>query len=117
MPSIYVQNATIGPEAAHWDRARQRVGFVGRSRWKIEQPEHATIEAASILVPIFDPEGQMIQTRRTGLELIQHFEIRVEKRRGHDKRRWVPAPDIPPIEDEIRVRAAIAHALHPFLPR
>ena len=116
MPSIYVQNARIGPEAAHWDRARQRMEFVGRSRWKIDPPGQSTIEAASILMPIFDSEGREIQSRRTGLELIQHFEIQTEKRRGHDKRTWVPARDDPPIEDENRVRAAIAHALRPFLP-
>ena len=117
MPSLYVQNARIGPESARWDRARQEIEYVGRSRWEIEGPQESTIQAASILVVVLDREGNEIHSRRTGLELIQHMEIHTEERQGHDKRTWMLAADDPAIEDEVRVRAAIAHALHPFLPK
>ncbi len=117
IPSLYIQNATAGPESARWDGANQQIEFIGRARKQIEMPPSTTIKAASILVSIFDPEGNKIHSKRTGLELIQHMEIRIEYRQGYDKRIWALKSDDPAIEDEVRVRAALAHSLYPYLSK
>ena len=117
IPSLYIQNAATNLESARWDSANQAIEFLGRSRQEIELPPATTIQAASILIHVLDAEGNIIHMKRTGLELIQHMEIRVEKRRGYDKRIWTLEKDDPAIEDETRVRAAVAHALYPYLPK
>jgi hypothetical protein len=43
--------------------------------------------------------------------------LHIEKQQGYDKRTWVLKDDDPAIEDEIRVRAAVAHSLYPYLPK
>jgi hypothetical protein len=115
--SLYVQNARIRSEIASWDGAKQKIEFIGRSRREIEMPPLATIPAASVLIHVLDPEGRVIHSKRTGLELIQHLSIHTEKKKGQDKRTWTLTDDDPALEDELRVRAAIAHSLSPFLSK
>ncbi len=115
--SLYVQNARIRSNFASWDGAKQKIEFVGRSRREIEMPQLATIPAASVLIHVLDREGRVIHTKRTGLELIQHMSIHTEKKKGHDKRTWTLTNDVPALEDELRVRAGIAHSLSPFLSK
>jgi hypothetical protein len=117
MPALYVQNANTDFEIARWDSANQRVEYIGRSRQEIKMPPPMTIPAASLLIYVFDPEGNPIHSKRTGLELIQHMELQIDKQQGYDERTWVLKDDDPAIEDEIRVRAAVAHALYPYLPK
>jgi len=117
VPSVYIQNARIMEDKAYWDSTNQKIELIGKSKWEIETPPISTIEAASVLVHVFDRNGELLHERRTGLELIQHLGIRRERRQGQDKRTWVPTDDEPAIESERRVRAAIAHSLSPFLPK
>jgi len=115
--SLYLQNAKVGERTLRWDGASQEMTFVGRSRWEIEMPPLSTVPAASIHVYVLDREGVKIHARRTGVELIQHMEIHVSNRKGHDKQTWALVDDEPAIDDPVRVRAAIAHALSPFLQK
>jgi hypothetical protein len=115
--TLYLQNGRVGPRAVRWDTAKQSIQFVGQSRWKIEPPALSTVLAASIHVYGLNPRGENIHEKRTGVELIQHLEIKVQKQQGHDNRSWILANDDPAIEDPIRVRAAIAHSLWPLLPK
>jgi hypothetical protein len=115
--SLYMQNAKVGERTLRWDGASQEMSFVGRSRWDIEMPPLSTVPAASIHVYVVDREGFEIHAKRTGVELIQHMEIHVSNRKGHDKQTWVLVDDEPAIDDPVRVRAAIAHALSPFLKK
>jgi len=117
IPTLYLQNAKAGPRTTHWDSAKQQIEFIGRSRWEIEMPALSTVPAASIHIYVVDRMGNMIHSRRTGIELIQHMEIHHTKRKGRDKRVWTLTDDDPAIEDPVRVRAAIAHALAPFLQK
>jgi hypothetical protein len=117
IPSLYIQNARIRSDIAHWDSAKQRIEFKGQSRWEIEKPEVGTIAAASVLIYVLDKDGSVIHTKRTGLELIQHMAIHVEDRKGHDKRTWTVTNDVPALEDETRVRAGMAHSLSPFVSK
>jgi hypothetical protein len=117
MPALYVQNANTDLEIARWDSANQTVEYIGRSRQEIKMPPPMTIPAASLLIYVFDAEGDTIHSKRTGLELIQHMELHIEKQQGYDERTWVLKDDDPAIEDNIRVRAAVAHALYPYLPK
>ncbi len=117
VPSLYIQNAASNSETTRWDGTGQKIEFVGRARKEIEMPPPTTLRAASLLIYVFDAAGKQIHTKRTGLELIQHMEIRLEKRQGYDKRIWTLKDDDPAIESEIRVRAAVAHSLYPFLPK
>jgi hypothetical protein len=116
LADLYVQNARVHEDKAYWDRTRQKLEFVGQSKWPIEPPASPTIEAASVLVHVFDRQGELVHTRRTGIELIQHYAIQRRSQQGHDRRTWVPKPDVPAIDDAIRVTASIAHTLAPFLP-
>jgi len=117
IPSLYIQNAASNSEVARWDRTGQKIEFRGRARKEIEMPPPTTIRAASLLLYVFDAAGEQIHTKRTGLELIQHMTIRVEKKQGYDKRIWTLKDDDPAIESEVRVRAAVAHSLYPFIPK
>lgn len=117
IPALYLQNARTTSVAARWDGATQRIEFRGRSREEIEMPPTRTIPAASLLVYVLDSEGEVIHTKRTGLELIQHMEIKIKKRQGYDQRIWTLKDDDPALEDETRLRAAVAHALYPYLPK
>jgi len=117
IPALYVQDAKTDLETARWDGANQWVEYRGRSRQIIEMPPPMTIPAASLLIYVFDPEGNTIHSKRTGLELIQHMVLHIEKQQGYDKRTWVLKDDDPAIEDDIRVRAAVAHSLYPYLPK
>jgi len=115
--SLYLQNAKVGERVVRWDGASQAMNFVGRSRWKIEMPPLSTVPAASVHVYVLDREGTEIHAKRTGVELIQHMEIHTSNRKGHDKQTWVLVDDEPAIDDPVRVRAAIAYALSPFLQK
>jgi len=117
IPSLYIQNASTNSEAARWDGTTQRITFKGRARQEIEMPATTTIPAASILIYVLDTEGNTIHSKRTGVELLQHMEIRIEKKQGYDKRIWTLKDDVPPIENEAGIRAAVAHALYPYLPK
>jgi hypothetical protein len=118
IPSLYLQNAKVHADgSARWDGARQRIDFVGQSKWKVDLPPLAIVPAASILLSVFDREGNPLHSKRTGLELIQHLEIQSKRRKGHDERSWALVDDTPAIEDAIRVSASIAHTLSPFLPK
>lgn len=117
IPALYIQNAASNSESARWDGTAQKIEFRGRARKAIEMPPPTTIRAASLLLYVFDGAGEQIHTKRTGLELIQHMAIRVEKKQGYDKRIWTLKDDDPAIESEVRVRAAVAHSLYPFLPK
>jgi PAS domain-containing protein len=117
IPSLYIQNARIRDDIAYWDSAKQRIEFKGQSRWEIERSEATTIAAASVLIYVLDRDGSVIHTKRTGLELTQHMAIQVEDRKGHDKRTWTVTNDVPALEDENRVRAAMAHSLSPFVSK
>lgn len=116
LSDLYVQNARIRDDKAYWDRTSQKFELVGESKWKIKPPTSPTIEAASILVHVFDRQGELVHTRRTGIELIQHYGIQRKSRQGQDEKTWVAEPDVPALEDETRVRASVAHTLAPFLP-
>ncbi len=117
IPSLYIQNAASNSKVARWDGTGQKIEFRGRARKEIEMPPPRTIRAASLLLYVFDAAGEQIHTKRTGLELIQHMAIRVEKKQGYDKRIWTQKDDDPAIESKVRVRAAVAHSLYPFLPK
>ena len=117
IPSLYIQNASTNYEAARWDGTTQRITFKGRARQEIEMPPATTIPAASLLIYVLDTEGNTIHSKRTGIELLQHMEIRIQKKQGYDQRVWTLKDDDPPIENEAGVRAAVAHALYPYLPR
>jgi hypothetical protein len=118
LPSLYVTNAQVRTEGtARWDTATQRIEFIGQSKWEIEVAQLSSVPAASILMSVFDRDGMKIHSKRTGLELVQHLAIQVERRKGHDKRTWGLEDDIPAISDPVRVKAAISHSLFPFLPK
>jgi hypothetical protein len=121
IPSLYLQNAKLKQTQAgidaHWSGATQRVEWIGTPSTETEDPKLGSLRAATILVSIFDRAGRELVEKRTGLELIEHLAIEVEKRQGRDKRTWVVTSDLPPIDDEVRLEAAIAFALHPFLPQ
>lgn len=117
IPSLYLQNARIQQETAYWDGANQKIEFIGRSRGEMDLPRLTTVSAASALVIVVDRNGLIIHKKRSGLELVQHLEIERKPRQGHDKETWVFVPDEPVLQDELRMRAAVAHVLYPFVQK
>jgi len=120
IPSLFLQHTRLkSPRAgltAHWDGAIQRVEWVGTPANDTKEPRVHSLEGASILIYVFDREGRQLLEKRTGIELIQHFEIETKKRQGRDLKTWELTDDVPAIGDRARVQAAMAHALSPFLP-
>lgn len=122
VPSIFIQNAKMGSRTVKWDGAEQRIvlkGSPGRgNRWQGNLGT-LNVRAASIFVHILNRDGASIQTKRSGLELIQHLQFTVEKQGGQsgtERALQHLVNDSPPIEDEEMVRKGVAAVLSPFLP-
>ena len=76
------------------------------------------MRAASLFVHVLGRDGNSIQTKRSGLEIVQHLEWRVEQKGGYsgtEEVSQVLVNDTPAIEDIEMVRAGVAAALSPFL--
>jgi hypothetical protein len=118
IPSLFIQNARwdCRTHIAEWDDTRQKMEVVGRLRGAATCAFRDRPEAASLLLNVLDAEGEILYSKQTGLELIEHIEV------GPDPDpdvhgiyyRW--GDDVPPIGDETRVRAGVARGLAPFLP-
>jgi hypothetical protein len=123
VPSIFIQNAKMRSRTVRWDGAEQMMvieGGTGTNRANRYMGNMGTlnVRAASIFVHILDRSGEVIQTKRSGLELIEHIAFRVEKRGGHsgtEKLFQDVVSDKPPIDDKEMVRSGVAAALSPFL--
>ena len=124
VPSIFIQNARMRSLTVRWDGTEETIQIKGRGGTNSGNSYQGNlgtlnVRAASIFVHILDRDGNSIQTKRSGLELIQHLEFIVERKGGQsgtDKIRQGLVNDSPPIEDIENVRAGIAAALSPFLP-
>jgi hypothetical protein len=122
VPSLFIQNAKAGSRTAKWDGAEQKVEQRGSLKGNVlfqGQSGTFNIRAASIFIYLLDRDGNVIHTKRMGLELIQHVEFKTEAEAGHSSKRnhtWTLASDVPPIQDKDRVRAGISTVLFPFLP-
>ena len=125
VPSVFIQNAKMRGRTVRWDGAEQRMeieGSRGRNSSNVYRGQGGTlnVRAASIFIHVLDRAGDSIQTKRAGLEIIQHLEFKVERdglagsASEHVSQGLVN--DTPPIEDEEMVRAGVAAALSPFLP-
>jgi hypothetical protein len=123
VPSIFIQNAKMRSLTVRWDGAEQKMvieGGINSKRANLYQGNMGTlsVRAASLFVHVLDHDGNSIQTKRSGLELIQHLEWRVEQKGGYSGKETVSQElvnDIPAIQDKERVRAGVAAALSPFL--
>ena len=123
VPSIFIQNAKMRARTVRWDGAEQKMvieGGINSNRANLYQGNMGTlsVRAASLFVHVLDRDGNSIQTKRSGLELIQHLEWRVEQKGGYSGKETVSQElvnDTPAIQDKERVRAGVAAALSPFL--
>jgi len=123
VPSVFIQNAKMRARTVRWDGAEQKMvieGGINSKRANLYQGNMGTlsVRAASLFVHVLDRDGNSIQTKRSGLELIQHLEWRVEQKGGYSGRETVSQElvnDTPAIQDKERVRAGVAAALSPFL--
>jgi len=121
---MFIQNAKMRSRTVRWDGAEETIKIVGRGGTNSGNSYMGNlgtlnVRAASIFVHILDRDGNSIQTKRSGLELIQHLQFIVDRKGGQsgtDEIRQGLANDSPPIEDIEKVRAGIAAALSPFLP-
>lgn len=121
VPSIFIQNAKMRARTVRWDGAEQMMTIKGSTGSNRYQGNLGTlnVRAASIFVHILGRDGNSIQTKRSGLELIQHIEWSLERQGGQsgtDKVSQNLINDTPPIEDKEMVRAGVAAVLSPFLP-
>jgi hypothetical protein len=123
VPSIFIQNAKMRARTVRWDGAEQKMvieGGINSNRANLYQGNMGTlsVRAASLFVHVLDRDGNSIQTKRSGLELIQHLEWRVEQKGGYSGKETVSQElvnDSPAIQDKERVRTGVAAALSPFL--
>jgi hypothetical protein len=123
VPSIFIQNAKMRSRVSRWDGAVQKMDMIGKltnnSRSTMQfQTGTLMVRAASIFVHILDRDGNAIQTKRRGLEVIQHLERKVisgGQSGGSDQLRIELVDDNPAIENDEMVRAGVAAVLSPFL--
>jgi hypothetical protein len=124
VPSIFIQNAMMRSRTVRWDGAEQRMPIEGgginskRANLYLGNAGKLNVRAASLFVHVLGRDGNSIQTKRSGLEIVQHLEWRVEQKGGYsgtEEVSQVLVNDTPAIEDIEMVRAGVAAALSPFL--
>jgi len=124
VPSIFIQNAKMRSRTVRWDGAEQRMSIEGgginskRANLYLGNVGKLNVRAASLFVHVLGRDGNSIQTKRSGLEIVQHLEWRVEQKGGYsgtEEVSQVLVNDTPAIEDIEMVRAGVAAALSPFL--
>jgi hypothetical protein len=121
VPSIFIQNAKTRGRTVRWDGAEQSIEMSGStgSGLYVGQTGSHNVRAASIFVHIVNRQGEVIQTKRSGLELIEHLEWKVKMKGGYSGTEEVSqnvVPDVPPLEDKEQIRTGVAASLSPFLP-
>jgi hypothetical protein len=124
VPSVFVQNAKKGhSRTIRWDDTEQTLEYRGDSRAVTIASIY--VKAASLFVYVLDREGDTLHSKQVGLELIQHMRFGAERGSGLSRRQdreaqlindWQLVDDVPPIQDENRVRLGVGRALFPFLP-
>lgn len=123
VPSLFVQNAKMRARTVRWDGAEQTIQIHGRGGTNPGNSYQGNlgtlnVRAASIFVHVLDRDGNSIQTKRAGLELIQHLEFKVERKGGQSGTDQIfqgLVNDNPPIENREMVGAGVAASLSPFL--
>ena len=124
VPSIFIQNAKMRSRTVRWDGAEQRMSIEGgginskRANLYLGNVGKLNVRAASLFVHVLGRDGNSIHTKRSGLEIVQHLEWRVEQKGGYsgtEEVSQVLVNDTPAIEDIEMVRAGVAAALSPFL--
>jgi hypothetical protein len=121
VPSLFIQNAKTRGRTVRWDGAEQSIAMSGSTgnNLYVGQGGSHNVRAASIFVHIVNRQGKLIQTKRSGLELIEHLEWKVKMKGGYSGTEEVTqnvVPDVPPLEDKELIRAGVAASLSPFLP-
>ncbi|HIF95019.1 MAG: hypothetical protein ABGX04_05855 [Myxococcales bacterium] len=124
VPSLFLQTAKMRNMVAKWDGATQRMVWHGdaiknRTQRHDSQTGTVNIRAASIFAHVIDSEGNTIQSKRRGLEVIEHMQRTITRRggiSGNDEMKWDVEDDKPPINDIEMIRAGVAAVVSPFLP-
>jgi len=113
VPSLFIQNAERARSPSlgthQWDGAQQSIevsGLPGRYRC-IPQ----VIDASSILVFVYDAEGNEIQSKQSGIELL--YTIEAGPGRDPDS---IVCKKTPVRPSKGRARAGVARGFFPFLP-
>lgn len=118
-PSLYLREAPVVRGIGEWDGVRRTLkveaeGAENRKR-VAAVPFEGVAPAASLHVAVFDGEGEKLQEKLGGLDLI----ARVFVPRKPDAETGAPAVDFLPREDSFgdpeQLREGIALALEPFL--
>ncbi len=123
VPSLFIQNAKMRGLRVEWDGTTQKMKIrkgINSKRANLYLGNYGTlnVRAASIFVKILDRDGNSIQTKRSGLELIQHLEWSVKHKGGYsgtEDVKQVLRNNSPAIEDKERVRAGVRAVLSPFV--
>ena len=118
IPSIFLQNVETRTSStlARWDGARERVQIERYVPGATTCEQGYRKKAASILVKVFDAEGELVHSAQSGLELVEHIEVRSNEERGGGWRTCEWITNTPALDDPERVMEGIARGLAPFLP-
>jgi hypothetical protein len=124
VPSLFLQTAKMRNMVSKWDGAVQRMVWHGdaiknRTQGYRSQTGSVNIRAASIFAHIVDDQGNTIQSKRRGLEVIEHMQRTIKRRggiSGNDDMILEVENDNPPIDDIEMVRAGVSAVVSPFLP-
>jgi hypothetical protein len=118
LPAIFLQNveATSGRTLLRWDGASERVRVERTVPGSTTCGRAGRTKAASLLIKVFDAEGEQLHTAQSGLELVEHIEVRADSSRGGGWRICETVSDSPAIDQPDRVMEGIARGLSPFLP-
>lgn len=118
IPSIFLQNVETRTSAtlARWDGARERVRIERHVPGATTCEQGYRTKAASILVKVFDAEGELLHSAQSGLELVEHIEVRSNEEKGGGWRTCEWVTNTPALDDPERIMEGIARGLDPFLP-
>ncbi len=116
-PSLFVQNTTGSlTRSSKWDGAKQRLNSRGELKnMRGSLSGKMNVKAASLYIAVVDRSGNVLQTKRAGLELIQHMAL--ASHRNFDAHTYTADIEYndPVIGDEERLRDGVARAFAPFL--
>ncbi len=120
IPSLFVRQAQISGQSARWDDVERPVEFDVRGGAAgaavAPPPVEGLVPAASLHAVVLDAEGNELQEALRGLDLL--VKVRVSEPSSiAGERRYELATRPEPLANREHVRAGIAEALAPFLPR
>jgi hypothetical protein len=119
IPSLFVRHASIEGQSARWDGVERPVEFelAGGTADAAPPEVEGVALAASLHAAVFDAQGNKLQEGLRGLDLLMRVRVSEPTWSPDGPRSFEYETYADPLARPEHVRAGIADALAPFLPR